>query len=53
MNKTTPRGRAKRSRSSAQTTDPVADELRRYDNPYGQKIHRHVYRVVYDVFDGL
>jgi integrase len=32
MNKTTPPRRAKLSRSSAETTDPVADELRRYDD---------------------
>ena len=31
MNKTTPPGRAKLSRSSTETTDPIADELRRYD----------------------
>lgn len=31
MNKTIPPGRAKLSRSSAETTDPIADELRRYD----------------------
>lgn len=32
MNKTTPPGRAKLSRSSAETTDPFADKLRRYDD---------------------
>jgi integrase len=32
MNKTTPPGREKLSRSSARTTDPIADELRRYDD---------------------
>jgi hypothetical protein len=33
MNRTTPPLSAKLSRSSAQTTDPIADELRRYDDP--------------------
>ncbi len=32
MNKTTPPGRAKRARPSSVTTDPIADELRRYDD---------------------
>jgi hypothetical protein len=32
MNKTTPPRRAKLSRSSAEITDPIADELRRYDD---------------------
>jgi site-specific recombinase XerC len=32
MNRTTPPGGAKLSRSSAETTDPIADELRRYDD---------------------
>lgn len=32
MNKTTPRGCAKLSRASVITTDPIADEVRRYDN---------------------
>ena len=32
MNRTTPPRSAKRSRSSAETTDPIADELRRYDD---------------------
>jgi site-specific recombinase XerC len=32
MNETTPRGRVELSRASAQTTDPIADELRRYDD---------------------
>ena len=31
MNRTTPPGSAKLSRSSAETSDPIADELRRYD----------------------
>ena len=32
MNRTTPPRSAKLSRSSAETTDPIADELRRYDD---------------------
>ena len=32
MNRTTPSRGAKLSRSSAETTDPIADELRRYDD---------------------
>jgi integrase len=32
MNKTTSPGRAKRARPSSVTTDPIADELRRYDD---------------------
>jgi integrase len=32
MNRTTPPRSAKLSRSSAETTDPIADELRRYNN---------------------
>src|SRR5487761_2801593 len=32
MNRTTPPRGAKLSRSSAGTTDPIADELRRYDD---------------------
>jgi site-specific recombinase XerC len=32
MNQTTPSRSAKLSRSSAETTDPIADELRRYDH---------------------
>ena len=32
MNRTTPPWSAKLSRSSAETTDPIADELRRYDD---------------------
>ena len=32
MNKSTPSGRAKLARASLKTTDPIADELRRYDD---------------------